>query len=63
MNHLSDYGSVETNLAISDEKFSQEFESLLLNIINKDCRQVTFLQSIVVGKLLCFNLPIGYHTR
>jgi cardiolipin synthase len=42
MNHLSDYGSIETNVDISDEKFSAEFETLLLEIIDNDCRQVTF---------------------
>jgi cardiolipin synthase len=42
MNHLSDYGSIETNVDISDENFSGEFESLLLDIIDNDCRQVTF---------------------
>ena len=42
MNHLSDYGSIETNVDISDGNFSAEFESLLLDIIDNDCRQVTF---------------------
>jgi cardiolipin synthase len=42
LNHLSDYGSIETNIDISDENFSGEFESLLLNIIENDCRQITF---------------------
>ena len=44
VNHLSDYGSIETNVDISDENFSAEFESLLLDIIDNDCRQVTFLE-------------------
>jgi len=44
LNHLSDYGSVEMNVAIFDNRFSQQFEKLLLGIINKDCRQVTFIE-------------------
>lgn len=42
MNHLSDYGSVEMNVDILDEKFVVEFEKLLQGIIAKECRQVTF---------------------
>jgi len=42
MNHLSDYGSVETNVNILDERFTGHFETLLLDIIDKECRQVTF---------------------
>jgi len=42
MNHLSDYGSVETNVNIFDEHFSGRFETLLLDIVDKECRQVTF---------------------
>lgn len=42
MNHLSDYGSVETNVNIFDENFSGKFEALLLDIIENECRQVTF---------------------
>jgi cardiolipin synthase len=42
MNHLSDYGSVETNADILDSSFAGQFEELLLGIIDKDCRQVTF---------------------
>jgi cardiolipin synthase len=42
INHLSDYGSVETNADILDPPFTIQFEELLLNIIEKDCRQVTF---------------------
>jgi cardiolipin synthase A/B len=41
MNHLSDYGSVETNVDILDEEFASRFETLLNNILIKDCRQVT----------------------
>jgi cardiolipin synthase len=41
MNHLSDYGSIETNADILDPGFAAQFESLLLGIIKKDCRQVT----------------------
>ena len=42
MNHLSDYGSVETNADILDPGFSEQFEQILLGIIKNDCRQVTF---------------------
>lgn len=42
MNHLSDYGSVEMNADILDVQFAKEFEKILLDIIEKDCRQVTF---------------------
>lgn len=45
MNHLSDYGSVEMNTVILDNDFTIMFENLLLDIINKDCRQVTFVQN------------------
>jgi cardiolipin synthase A/B len=44
MNHLSDYGSVEMNVDILDTQFSGKFEELLLGIIAKDCRQVTFAE-------------------
>jgi cardiolipin synthase A/B len=42
MNHLSDYGSVEMNADILDEHFAEKFEVILQEIIDKDCRQVTF---------------------
>lgn len=42
MNHLSDYGSVEMNADILDSDFALGFEKILLGIIEKDCRQVTF---------------------
>jgi cardiolipin synthase A/B len=42
MNHLSDYGSVETNVDILDEEFVSGFENLLNEILTRDCRQVTF---------------------
>jgi cardiolipin synthase len=42
LNHLSDYGSVEMNVGIMDSRFSGHFEGLLAEIIEKDCRQVTF---------------------
>jgi cardiolipin synthase len=44
MNHLSDYGSIEMNVDILDTQFSGKFEELLLGIIAKDCRQVTFAE-------------------
>jgi len=46
MNHLSDYGSVETNADILNAGFAEMFEKLLLGIIEKDCRQVTFNEYI-----------------
>jgi cardiolipin synthase len=42
MNHLSDYGSVEMNVDILNSDFAIKFEKILLEIIEKDCRQVTF---------------------
>jgi cardiolipin synthase A/B len=42
LNHLSDYGSVEMNADVLDTRFATLFEELLLEIIEKDCRQVTF---------------------
>jgi cardiolipin synthase A/B len=42
MNHLSDYGSIEMNVNILDEKFTRAFEQKLLKLIKKDCREVTF---------------------
>ena len=42
LNHLSDYGSIEINVDIYDYGFARYFEELLLDIIKKDCRQVTF---------------------
>ncbi len=42
MNHLSDYGSIEMNADILDDQFAQKFEAILMEIIQKDCRQVTF---------------------
>ena len=41
LNHLSDYGSIETNVDILDPGFSDYFEGILFNIIDKDCRQIT----------------------
>jgi cardiolipin synthase len=41
MNHLSDYGSIETNVDILDEEFASGFEKLLNEILVNDCRQVT----------------------
>jgi len=46
MNHLSDYGSVEMNADILNASFAGQFEELLLEIIEKDCRQVTFEEYI-----------------
>ncbi len=41
LNHLSDYGSIEINADILDVAFSEYFEHLLLDIIGKDCRELT----------------------
>jgi cardiolipin synthase A/B len=46
MNHLSDYGSVETNVDILDDLFTEKLEELLSGIIKNDCRQVTFEENI-----------------
>ena len=46
LNHLSDYGSVEMNADILDITFAGQFEEILLGIIDKDCRQVTFEEYI-----------------
>jgi cardiolipin synthase A/B len=46
MNHLSDYGSVEMNADILDTGFAEKFEGLLQEIIEKDCRKVTFEEYI-----------------
>ena len=42
LNRLSDYGSIEMNVNILDEMFTRDFECLLTELIQKDCRQVTF---------------------
>jgi cardiolipin synthase len=41
LNHLSDYGSIETNADVLDIGFTENFEKILLKIIRKDCRQIT----------------------
>ena len=46
LNHLSDYGSIEMNADIFDARFTGQFEELLMEIIEKDCRQVTFEEHI-----------------
>jgi cardiolipin synthase len=42
LNHISDYGSIEMNVDILDEAFTENFEKILLKIVKNDCRQVTF---------------------
>ncbi len=42
LNHLSDYGSIEMNADVLDKQFAEKFEEILLEVISKDCRQVTF---------------------
>ncbi|HLN56084.1 MAG TPA: phospholipase D-like domain-containing protein [Bacteroidales bacterium] len=44
LNHLSDYGSIETNADILDVAFSEYFEHILLDIIEKDCREITITE-------------------
>jgi cardiolipin synthase len=46
LNHLSDYGSVEMNVDILDSVFTEQFDKYLLEIIEKDCRQVVFEEYI-----------------
>jgi len=41
MNHVSDYASIEINVGILDEGFTQKFEEILRDIIQNDCHQVT----------------------
>jgi len=41
LNHLSDYASIEINVGILDDKFTQKFDEVLTSIIRNDCRQVT----------------------
>jgi cardiolipin synthase A/B len=55
MNHLSDYGSIEMNADILDSGFAEKFEALLQDIIEKDCRQVTF-EEYIHRKTLFFQL-------
>lgn len=42
INHVSDYGSIEINAGILDEPFAKHFETVLRDIIRRDCREVTF---------------------
>ena len=42
LNRLSDYGSIEMNVNIFDETFTGNFERQLIELIQKDCRQITF---------------------
>lgn len=46
LNHLSDYGSIEMNAVIHNSKFVRSFESILLGIIARDCRQIIFNEYI-----------------
>jgi cardiolipin synthase len=41
LNHISDYASIEINVGILNEKFTQQFDEVLTEIIRNDCRQVT----------------------
>ena len=56
LNHLSDYGSIETNVEIDDSRFAHRFEAILLKIIGKDCRQVTF-DDYVLRKTWLYRFP------
>jgi cardiolipin synthase A/B len=42
LNHLSDYGSVELNVSVMDNRFANLLHDELLTIIEKDCDLVTF---------------------
>jgi len=42
LNHVSDYASIEINVGILDERFAQDFEKTIREIIKNDCREVTF---------------------
>lgn len=42
LNHISDYGGIEMNVDILDSAFTGKFDKILLDIINYDCRQVTY---------------------
>lgn len=55
LNHLSDYGSVETNADILDPGFTENFEKILTHIINKDCREIT-IQEFEKRKTWIFRL-------
>jgi cardiolipin synthase A/B len=55
LNHLSDYGSIEMNADILDAQFADHFEDILLGIIEKDCREVTF-EEYIHRKTMFFQL-------
>lgn len=55
LNHLSDYGSVETNADIFDIRFAEYFEEILTDIIVKDCREIT-IQEYTKRKTWFFQL-------
>jgi cardiolipin synthase len=55
LNHLSDYGSVEMNVDILDADFSENFEKILLGIIDKDCSRIT-IQEYARRKTWIFRL-------
>lgn len=55
LNHLSDYGSVETNASILDVGFSEYFEEILSEIIRNDCRELT-VQEFTKRKTWFFQL-------
>jgi len=42
LNHISDYGSIEMNVDVFDQAFTEKFEKLLLKLIRNDCHQVIF---------------------
>jgi len=42
INHLSDYGSIELNLNIKDTRFTRDLRLMMMAVMLKDCRQVTF---------------------
>jgi cardiolipin synthase len=41
INNISAYASIELNLNVRNQQFTQETEKLLQEIINKDCKRIT----------------------
>lgn len=58
MNHLSDYGSIETNADILDAGFAEEFEKILTGIIENDCQQI--IASEYIRNRTWYNRLIGW---
>ena len=58
LNRLSDYGSIEMNVNIHDKTFTGNFESQLVELIENDCRQITF--DNYIHKRTWFNRAIDW---